>query len=252
MDPITLIIVCPLVFLGGFVDSIAGGGGLITLTAYLLAGLPPHTAIATNKLSSCVGTAAATFRLAMGGYINPKLAAPAVVGALAGSVVGARLALLTPEGVFQVVLVAALPVVAFAVLRKRTFGLDESVDMPFRRRAAIVLALSLAIGCYDGFYGPGTGTFMMIAFIALAQMGSRDAAGITKAANLASNVAALVMFLHAGVTWIALGLIAAVFSVAGNYLGAGMVMKGGMKIVRPIIIVVLCMLFVKVLVDLLV
>lgn len=250
MDPITLIIVCPLVFLAGVVDAVAGGGGLVSLTAYLLAGLPAHTAIATNKLSSTIGTAAATFRFMRGGFVKLKPAIPAAIGALAGSAIGARLALLTPDGIFQIVLIVSLPLVAIAVLRKPDLGASKAEDVPLRRRLAIILAISLTVGIYDGFYGPGTGTFMLLAFVVFGKLGIKEASGETKIANLASNVAALITFLHAGVVWIGLGLIAAAFSIIGNYIGAGLVLKGGTKIVRPIIIVVISLLFIKVIADL--
>ncbi len=250
MDPITLLIVCPLVFLAGLVDSIAGGGGLISLTAYLLAGLPAHAALGTNKLSSSIGTAVATARLARGGYIDFKLAVPAAVGAVAGSAIGAKLALLTPDGIFQILLVVALPFVAFAVLRKRTLEAPEDAETSPRRQYVIVTVASVLLGAYDGFYGPGTGTFMLIAFTAAAKLPVKHASGEVKVANLASNVAALVTFFMHGAVWLGLGLAAAVFSIAGNYLGAGMVMKDGTKIVRPIIVAVLALLFVKVIFDL--
>lgn len=250
MDPITLLIVCPLVFLAGLVDSIAGGGGLISLTAYLLAGLPAHTALGTNKLSSSIGTVVATARMARGGYIKLRLAVPAAVGAVAGSAIGAKLALLTPDGIFQILLVVALPFVAFAVLRKRAIDTPDAAEISPRRQYAVVAIASVVLGGYDGFYGPGTGTFMLIAFTAAAKLPVKQASGEVKVANLASNVAALVTFFMHGAVWMGLGLVAAVFSIAGNYLGAGMVMKDGTKIVRPIIVVVLGLLFVKVLFDL--
>lgn len=250
MEPITLLIVCPLVFLAGLVDSIAGGGGLISLTSYLLAGLPAHTALGTNKLSSSIGTVVATIRMAKGGFVNWKLAIPAALGALAGSAIGARLALLTPDGIFQILMVIALPIVAFAIMRKRTLDAPTDREISARRQLAIVVAASMLIGGYDGFYGPGTGTFMLLAFTSFAGLSTKEASGEVRVANLASNVAALVTFLTHGAVWIQLGLIAAVFSIAGNYIGSGLVMKDGSKIVRPIVIVVLGLLFVKVIFDL--
>lgn len=250
MDFATLLIVCPLVFLAGLIDSIAGGGGLISLPAYMIAGLPAHAALGTNKLSSAIGAAVATVRMARGGYIILRLAVPAVVGALAGSAVGAHLALLTPDGVFQILLVVALPIVAFFVLRKRTLDAPKDTSVSSRKQIAIVAGVSVLVGGYDGFYGPGTGTFMLIAFTALAKLPVKDASGEVRIANLASNVAALATFLSGGVVWIELGLAAAAFSILGNYIGSGLVMKDGSKVVRPIIIAVLAMLFVKVVWDL--
>ncbi|MBS5451791.1 MAG: TSUP family transporter [Coriobacteriia bacterium] len=243
-DLLTLLIVCPLVFLGGFVDAIAGGGGIITLPAYLMAGLPPHIALATNKLSSAVGTCVSTARLARGGYIDARLALPVVACALLGSPVGARLALLVPETAFRFVLMLALPIVAVFVLRRKSLR-SETTPMARGRRTLLMGACALACGIYDGFYGPGTGTFLLLLFSGVAQLGVRDASGQTKAANLASNIAALVTFALAGQVWWALGLIAGVFGIAGHYLGAGRVLKDGTRIVRPIIAVVLVLLFAK-------
>lgn len=248
-DPIVLAIVCPLVFLGGFVDAIAGGGGIITLPAFLMAGLPAHAALATNKLSSTMGTVVSTSRLARGGYLNLRLAIPGALCALIGSPLGARLALWVPEGVFRWVLICALPVVAIMVLRDKSLR-PETLPMPEKRRLTIICVCAFVIGIYDGFYGPGTGTFLLLLLSAAAQMGVRDASGETKAINLASNVSALITFAISGqVMWVT-GLLAGSFCILGHYLGSGMVLKGGVKFVRPIIAVVLVALFVKTILEL--
>lgn len=237
-------IVCPLVFLGGFVDAIAGGGGLITLPGYLLAGVPPHVALATNKLSGALGTGISTFRLYRGGYIDLKLALVPVMVAFFGSMLGARLALMVPATVFQMILIVCLPIAALFVMRKQTISsIGQAMDISKRR---LILGLcAFACGTYDGFYGPGAGTFMLIGFSVLGQLGIRDAAGQMKIVNFASGMAALAMFAYAGkVDWM-LGLIAGVFSVTGHWIGAGMVMQNGTRIVRPIILGVIALLFVK-------
>ena len=115
------LIVCPLVFLAGLVDSIAGGGGLISLPGYLIAGVPAHMALGTNKLSSTVGTVVSTARLARQGYLKGKLsmAAAASVAAMAGSAIGAHAALLVSDEVIRHMMIVVLPVVAFYVLRKK-------------------------------------------------------------------------------------------------------------------------------------
>ena len=245
MDPITLLIVCPLVFLAMLVDAIAGGGGLISLTAYLVAGLPPHVALGTNKVSSAIGTVVATARFAKSGLIKIKLAIPAVIFALAGSAIGAKAALHTPDGVIQMIMVFALPVVAFFVLRKRALDVPADATISTKKQIAIIAISSFFIGMYDGFYGPGT-----LAFTAAAKLPVREANGEAKCANLASNVAALVTFAANGAVWWGLGLVASVFAIAGSYVGSGLVMKNGAKVVRPIMLVVLALLFVKVLYDL--
>lgn len=244
----TLAVVCPLVFLGGLVDAIAGGGGLITLPAYLLAGVPPHLAIGTNKLSSCLGMGVSTFRLWRAGFLNVRAALPAIAWAFVGSVIGAKLALMVPEDIFKLILVVMLPIAACIVFRKSALT-PTTEEMPKRKRLLIIGIASLVCGLYDGFYGPGAGTFMLIAYTLFARVGVRDASGLMKAVNLSSGVAALVTFALAGEVWWIVGFAAGVFSVTGHYIGAGLVLKAGTKIVRPIIAVVLAILFVKTALD---
>lgn len=242
----TYFIVCPMVFLAGFVDAIAGGGGMISLPAYLLAGIPAHASIATNKMSSAIGTAVSTFRYCKKGYVDWLFAVPSVIFALAGSYIGASLALLTRDAVLKIVLLVVLPIVAVYVLKNKSFQPSDRFHLS--RKGAFVLGslLSFGIGMYDGFYGPGTGTFLLLAFTTVLGMDVLQASGNVKLVNLASNVAALVTFLLNGKVVIRLGLVAAIFSIAGHYAGSGMVMKNGTRIVRPIILVVIVLLFIKV------
>ena len=192
------LIVCPLVFLAGFIDAIAGGGGLISLPAYLIAGLPPHSAIGTNKFSACLGTTVATWHYARCGFIKWRQVAPAVVMALAGSALGARLALLVDSEIFKIIMLVILPLTACYVLRRRNLG-DDRIPFSTSKTSMIASALALLIGIYDGFYGPGTGTFLMLLLTAMAHMSLKEAAGTTKAINLSTNVAALAVFLWHGV-----------------------------------------------------
>ncbi len=247
MEYSTFLIVCPLVFLAGFVDAIGGGGGLISLPAYILAGVPMHAAVATNKLSSATGTLISTIRLCLHSKVDFLLAVPAIFLAYMGSSMGARWSMLIQESVLKAVLLVILPITAFFVIRKD--ALSSGTEGSCSRRWQLIIAWMAAvlIGLYDGFYGPGTGTFYIIVFMSFAKMTTMEAAVNTKLLNLTSNLAALVTFLLHGQVWIMLGLAASVFSIAGHYLGAGMVLKNGSRIVRPIILVVLCLLFIKVL-----
>ena len=237
----TFLIVCPLVFLAGFVDAVAGGGGLISLPAYLLAGVPVHNAVATNKLSSATGTLISTVRLCKNKFVDWILVLPCIPMALLGSSIGAHLALIASDKLLRYMLIPVLPVVAFYVLRKK--NMDEIA----RKKQILLCAVcSLAVGCYDGFYGPGTGTFLLLLFTGLGKMSVAKASGTMKVTNLSSNVAALVVFLLSGKIVIMLGIAASVFSIAGHYTGAGMVMKNGSRIIRPIILIVLALLFIKI------
>lgn len=148
------LIVCPLVFIAGFVDAVAGGGGLISLPAYLISGIPVHMAIGTNKLSSGMGTALATFRYARSGYVPWKLAAFCAVCALIGSACGAELALLIGDGVFKIIMLVILPLVALYVLRGKALASDtEKEPLCAWKTTAISMAVALIVGAYDGFTG---------------------------------------------------------------------------------------------------
>lgn len=242
------IIVCPMVFLAGFVDAIAGGGGLISLPAYLIAGVPIHMALGTNKMSSMMGTAIATGRFAKNGYIQFKKVVWFIMAALIGSSIGSNLTLLVSDKILQYMMIVILPIVAFYVMRNKKMG-DDSLagTLPERKSFLIALASALIIGIYDGFYGPGTGTFLLLVLTGAARYTMKEAAGTTKAINLSSNVAAFVTFVIHGKIIYTLGLAAAICSILGNYIGSGLVMGNGQKIVRPLILVVLAILFVKIL-----
>lgn len=243
---ITYFIVCPLVFLAGFVDAIAGGGGLISLPAYLFAGLPVHNVLATNKLSSATGTLVSTIRLIKNKHIDLGLVPGTVLCALIGSTIGARLALYLDDYIFKIVLIVVLPIVAFSVLRDKDFTVTIPEGFTRKKQYIIMAICSLAIGMFDGFYGPGTGTFLLLAFTKLGKLDMEKATGNVKAVNLTSNISALITFLFAGKILWSLGLVASLFSIAGHYTGAGMVLNNGTKIIRPIIIVVLILLIVKI------
>ena len=246
LTPKMFLIVCPLLFLAGFVDSIAGGGGLISLPAYLLAGLPTHLAIGTNKLSSACGTSLTTIRFIRNGLVRWKLALPGVAAAMLGSALGSRLSLMADERLIRGLLLAVLPVAAFLVLNRRLFPdreQDEEVSAP--RTLTVCVAAALLIGFYDGFYGPGTGTFLIVAFTVFARLSVGTANAQAKVINLTTNLTALAVFLRGGTVLAPLGLAAAACNMLGNYIGSGLAMSKGAKITRPIILAVLALLLVK-------
>lgn len=245
----TFLIVCPLVFLAGFVDAIGGGGGLISLPAYLMAGLPSHMAVATNKFSSTCGTLVSTARYCLKGYADWKLGIPGMIAAVLGAQVGARIALTVSDEVFKIVLLVLLPVIAIYVLLKKDLKNKDSAPMPFKKQLALLVPLTFLIGMYDGFYGPGTGTFLILIYTGLIRMDVLTASANMKLANLASNISALLIFLSEGLVLLPLGLAAAAFSIGGHYLGAGLAIKNGAKIVRYIILGVIALLFLRLIAE---
>ena len=243
----TFLIVCPFLFLAGLIDAIGGGGGLISLPAYLIAGLPPHAAVATNKLSSACGTTLATLRFIKNGLVNLKLAIPSVIAAIIGSSIGANLSLLIKEEIMLYIMIAILPICAFLVLNKKLFHDGGENEITLDRRTYITATIAaLIIGMYDGFYGPGTGTFLIIAFTVFAKISMRTANAQAKVINLTSNITSLIIFLINGEVLFSIGIVAAACNMLGGYIGAGLVMKNGAKIVKPSIIFVLILLALKV------
>lgn len=243
------LIVCPFVFLAGFVDSIAGGGGLISLPAYLMSGLPPHYAVGTNKMSSICGTFVSTIRYARNGCVIANLVLPSVAAALIGSAFGAQLVLMADEKWIRYLLLVVVPVVAVLLFVKKDALEDREEEMPYGKRACLVSVISLAVGVYDGFYGPGTGTFLALSFTGIARLNVKHATGNAKCVNLASNLAALTTFLLNGNVVVPLGIAAALCNMAGGYLGSGLVVSKGARIVRPLLLVVMVLLLFKVITD---
>ena len=244
------LIVCPLTFLGGFVDAIAGGGGLISLPAYLIAGLPVHFAIATNKMSSGMGTSVSTLRFARTGNIPWKKALPCVAAAVIGSAAGARLALLVDADLFKILMLVIIPLTAFYVMRTRSMEKDPP-PAEGRKQLIRACAAALLIGAYDGFYGPGTGTFLILLLSGFAGFRLGEANGIAKSINLTTNLTSLTVYLLNGRVILLLGLAGGVFGIIGNLIGVTFFEEKGSRAVRPVMLAVLAVFFVRVLTEIL-
>lgn len=237
--------VCGLVFLGGLVDSIAGGGGLLSLPAYLAAGLPPHTALATNKFSSVLGTLTASIRYARAGKVHLRTALIAAGGALVGSAAGARAVLFVPPAAVHTVVLVLIPT-ALVVLLLQDRIVRRTAPGAAVRLGPRALAVGLAVGAWDGFFGPGTGTFLAIAFHTFLGLELLVASGNARVGNLASNLGAVAVFLAGGHVLFPLGLYAAAAGVAGNLVGARLALRRGERLIKPVLVAVLVGLLVEV------
>ena len=242
------LIVCPLVFLAGFIDAIAGGGGLISLPAYMISGLPVHSAIGTNKLSSGMGTSLATWRYAKNGYIAWRPAIACAICAWIASNLGAHLGLLLDDGTFKIILLFILPLTAFYVFKCKVLDIERE---PYSTGKTILISMAVAsvIGAYDGFYGPGTGTFLILLLTSVAHMKVSEANGISKVINLTTNISSFTVLLLEGKVFLLLGVTAGLFSIMGNYIGTRFFDRGGAKFVKPTIGVVLGIFFIRVLTE---
>jgi len=169
---------------------------------------------------------------------------------LSGSTLGSNLALITDDGIFKAIMLLILPFVAFFVLRTKNLDDFSKTGIPRSRALGITAVIAFAIGIYDGFYGPGTGTFLMLALTALAHQDVRTAAGTTKAINLSTNAAALAVFLVNGTVLLPLGLAAGAFNIVGNWIGSSSFVRRGSSIARPIMLVVIVLFAIRLIYDL--
>ena len=234
----------------GGIDAIAGGGGLLTLPALLAVGLPPHLALGTGKGSSVFGVFASLVRFVRSGFVDPRRARATFPFALAGSALGASLVLrISPAALKPVVLVLLVAVAALLALRPATPR--PRAERPPRHDLALASAVALVIGAYDGFFGPGTGTFLIFAFVALFALPLARASADAKVVNFASNLAAAVLFASRGsVLWRA-ALPMAAGQLCGGWAGAHFAVKGGDRLVRRMVLVVVAALVIKLGSDLL-
>jgi len=245
-----LLIICPLIFISGFVDSIAGGGGLISLPTYHISGFSPHFSLGTNKFVSCIGTIFSTLRFVRNKSYNLTSAIPSILFALIGAAGGAKIAVYLDDIILRYILVFGIPVIAVIVFKKKNL---EKITPKILSKTRIIVYSSIAgliIGGYDGFFGPGTGTFLILIYTSVLGFDLLTSMGNAKLVNLASNIASLIVFLIEGKVVFAIGIPAAFCGIAGHYIGSGFAIKKGQKIVRPMLLFVLTLLLVKLIADL--
>ena len=250
MEDLTLTITLLLLaaaFMAGFVDSIAGGGGLIALPALLLAGFSPVEALGTNKLQGLFGSGSATVAYARKGHVDLASQLPSAGLSAAGSALGALLATLVPGDIFRAFLPFLLVAIALYFAFKPNMG---DIDRA-RRLSPFLFGLMIVpmIGFYDGVFGPGAGSFFMLAFVALAGFGLLKATAHTKLLNFASNLGAFAIFAFVGVISWKVGLMMGAAQFAGAQAGSRLAMRNGARIIRPLLAITCVALASKLLLD---
>ncbi|NLK95170.1 MAG: TSUP family transporter [Clostridiales bacterium] len=245
-----LIFLCIMVFIAGFVDSVAGGGGIISLPAYILTGMPPHMAYGCNKFSSSCGTTFSTIRFFLHGAINIKAAIISAIASFIGAAIAARIILMLDGDVLKKILIIILPIVAVIILFKRNYGeIDNSYKFSNKTKVLFAIIIGFLVGGYDGLLGPGTGTIAILCYTAIMKYDLKTASGNAKVLNLASNYASLITFALAGSVMYKVAIPAAICNIIGNYIGSGFAIKKGAKFIRPMMMVVLVLLFGKIIFD---
>jgi uncharacterized protein len=236
-------------FLAGFIDAIAGGGGLITLPVLLLAGASPIEALSTNKVQGSFGAAAAAISYARAGQVDLKAQrVPALIALIAG-LFGAVLATRLPTETLRLIIPVILIAVALFFALKRGLSDEDQIQ---RIKPEVFMALFVPlIGTYDGMIGPGAGAFYMIGFVTLAGYGILKATAHTKLLNFSSNIGGLVIFAIFGATWWFTGIAMGIAQVAGAALGARLAVRVGANLIRPVLVITSVALALRVFVQML-
>lgn len=229
-----LVLILVAVF-AGFIDSIAGGGGLITIPAMLIMGIPPLDALGTNKLQSQFGSASATIAYARRGHVNLRKQLPMAFMAMLGGMLGALAAAFVPSDILRAIMPFLLIAIAtYFAFKPQLSDIDSHQRMTPFIFGAVVAPL---IGFYDGVFGPGAGSFYMLAFVALAGFGMLKATAHTKLLNLGSNFGGFVVFALGGAVLWKLGLAMGFGQFVGAQIGSRFAMKNGAKIIRPLLVI---------------
>lgn len=231
----TLALLIAAAFFAGFVNAIAGGGGLITIPALLLAGIPPVQALATNKVQGAFGAGTAAIAYARRGHVDLASQVKPALIAFAAAFAGSQLVPFIPTEALRLILPAILIAVALFFALKP--GLSDADRHQRITPAVFTLTAVPLIALYDGLVGPGTGSFFMIAFVMLAGQGILKATAHTKFLNFSSNIGSLTAFALAGLPLWGLGLSMGVAQIIGAQIGSHMAMRIGARLIKPLLVV---------------
>ena len=232
----------------GFVDAVAGGGGIVQLPALLigLSDKPIPLILGTNKVPSIFGTSSAAVSYFKKVRPDLRLTSYMAIPAFIGSASGARLAASFPKEIFRPLIVVLLICVALYTWKKPELGMNERLRFSEKKRHLIVAGLGLTIGFYDGIFGPGTGTFLVFLLVGLVGYAFLKASATAKLVNISTNFGAILSFQFTGHIWWRLGLILALANVTGAIIGSRLAIRGGSPLVRKVFLLVTTILIAKV------
>ncbi|WP_034720357.1 TSUP family transporter [Bacteriovorax sp. DB6_IX] len=234
-----------MVCFAGFVDSIAGGGGLITVPTYIAMGVPSELILGTNKTVSTSGGIISVYRYIRSSGLDFKILIYGIIGGVIGSSFGAHLATMLDSNKMVYILVIVVPVIFALNIYKSRLKSDHVISLS---RFALLLRcflIGLVIGCYDGFFGPGTGTFLIVAMVLFMNMEIHHASANARIINFTSNITAFAIFLIKGLIAWKIALVAIIASIIGNYIGSSFVVSGNTKVVKKVFNSVLLGLLIK-------
>lgn len=241
-----LLFLCPTLLIAGIIDGIAGGGGIIALPAYLIAGLPLDAAYGCNKMQSCIGTSASVFRYAKSGYLDIRTALVCAVSAIIGSHISTSILLLLSDSAVKIIIACAMCLIITLTLLTGKLRSGDTLRISLNlKNSLLCLGVGLLLGLYDGFFGPGGGTVALMLLTLIFRYDMRIANGNGKVLIVISNLIALCSHLAHGNVIFQIAIPATICNVIGSYIGASLSVKKGSKIVKPFLIAVAVILVIQ-------
>lgn len=247
MELVTIAFLTVAGFIASAVDAIAGGGGLISLPAIVAAGVPPHMALGTNKFANAFSSSTSSLRFALSGKVAWRLVRWQIPCTALGAALGVRTALSLDERVLNALIIVMVLAVALYSALKKDFGERDAFKGLSAGRVGFGMAFAFALGFYDGFFGPGTGSFLIFLFISVFGFDFTVAAGNGKILNFVSNIVSLVLFALGGKIVYLAGIPMALSMVAGAWVGTHIAIRNGAKVIKPIFVTIALLLIVKLL-----
>lgn len=241
----TILIICLAGFFGALVDAIVGGGGLITVPALFAVGLPPHTVLGTNKFASSMGTISSSYHYYKSGNVNLKILKFLLPFSLIGSALGVSAVLETQPDFLRVTVIFMVLIIGLYTLLKKKLGMDDHYSGYTRKMIAYAIVLALVVGFYDGFFGPGTGSFIIFGLIGIFGFDFKKASANAKLMNFTSNISALFLFLVNGEVMFKYGIPMAISMAIGARVGTHLAVTKGAKFIKPVFVIVSFLLVMK-------
>ena len=232
----TIVLLCIAGFLAAFVDSIAGGGGLISVPAFMLSGLPPTYVLGTNKFSSSFGSGASSLKFIKSGRVNFKLLKLLIPFTFIGAALGVKAVLAINEDILNVLVIIMVLLIGICSLFSKTLGLENKFKEINTKNIFLGILLSFSLGFYDGFFGPGTGSFLIFGLIKIFGFDFLNSVGNAKLMNFASNIVSLILFAISGRIYFLYALPVAIFMIIGARIGTKVALNKGTKVIKPIFI----------------
>ncbi|GMQ63371.1 TSUP family transporter [Vallitalea maricola] len=243
-----IVLLCLAGFIAAFVDSIAGGGGLISVPAYYMAGLPSHIVLGTNKFSATCGSLTSSIKYLRSGHGNKNLLKYAIPFTLVGACIGVTVALQINEQTLSSIILVMVLIIGVYSLFSKSLGMKENLKKVTKLRILLLILLALCLGFYDGFFGPGTGSFLMFGLIQLFGFEFTRASANARVMNFVSNITSLFLFAINMKINFSYGIPVAIFSILGARLGTSFALKKGAKIIKPIFVTMSLLLSLKLLI----